>query len=113
MNLINFETLETFREILDPDELKDFFLRAKQELDRSLHQLEENFAAQEWSELAASAHRLKGSLGSVGCDALFSRLDKLEDQLRTEPISKPELMQIQELVEIAQKTSALLGQFSV
>lgn len=112
MDLINNDTVETFREILDPDEFKDFFLRAQQELERSHQQMQAHFAAQDWARLKAVAHRLKGSLGSVGCDALFWKLDEIEEQLRQEPVQAPGLTQMQAISEIAQATQRLLGGLS-
>jgi len=113
MDLINLETLETFRDILDPVEFKDFFLRAQQELTRSLQQMETLFEAQDWAGLKAVAHRLKGSLGSVGCDALFSKLDELEEQLRKEPVQMPEWVQMHALFKIAQDTHQRLVQLAL
>lgn len=111
--LINTETLAIFRDLLDPDEFKDFFLRAQQELERSRHQMEVHFAAREWEGLRATAHRLKGSLGSVGCDALFAKLDELEQQLCADPITEPGSLQMQDLSDTARATSGLLGQLSI
>jgi HPt (histidine-containing phosphotransfer) domain-containing protein len=104
MDMINSDTLETFRDILDPEEFKDFFQRASQELDRSHSLMQAHFAAQEWDALRSVAHRLKGSLGSVGCDVLFSKLEKLEMQLRNEPLQVPLPNQMQIISETAQKT---------
>jgi HPt (histidine-containing phosphotransfer) domain-containing protein len=112
MDLINPETLETFQDLLDVHEFKDFFLRAQKELERSIHQIHALFEANEWAGLKGSAHRLKGSLGSVGCDALFLKLDQLEEQLRAEPMQIPNLVQIQELIKVAQETHLRLGQLS-
>lgn len=112
MVLINTETLETFRDLLEPDDFQDFFLRAHQELERSLRQMQVDFSDQEWTRLKASAHRLKGSLGSVGCDALFSKLDQLEMQLSTDPLQVPDSLQMQALTEVARATSVQLGQLS-
>ena len=88
MDVLNPETLETFKDLLEPEELKDFLRRAQQELERSLCLMQQHFTAQEWPSLQASAHRLKGSLGSVGCDALFQALDRLEEQLDLAPVSR-------------------------
>ena len=49
MELLNPQTLETFRELMDPGELRDFLLRARQELLRSLGQMQAYFAAKELS----------------------------------------------------------------
>lgn len=104
MDMINSDTLETFRDILDPEEFKGFFQRASQELDRSHSLMQVHFAAQEWDGLRSVAHRLKGSLGSIGCDILFSKLEKLEEQLRKEPIQVPLPNQMQTISETAHKT---------
>lgn len=108
MEMINPDTLETFRDILDPDEFKDFFLRASQELDRSHSLMQAHFAAKEWDGLRSVAHRLKGSLGSVGCDNLFLKLEELEEQLRNEPIQVPLPSHMQAIANVANQTQLQL-----
>ena len=66
MELLNPQTLETFRELMDPGELRDFLQRARQELLRSLGQMQAYFAAKEWDRLKVVAQRLRGTLGFLG-----------------------------------------------
>ena len=109
MELLNPQTLETFRELMDPGELRDFLQRARQELLRSLGQMQAYFAAKEWDRLKVVAQRLRGTLGSVGCDALFAFLDQMEAQLRAEPLVILSPAQMQALNTVAQRTAQHMG----
>lgn len=97
LELLNIETVKSFQEFLDPGELKDFFKRAAIELSASQHLMQINYVANDWGSLQALAHRLKGSLGSLGCDQLFAALEQIEDQLRMIPIKLPTNNQMTEL----------------
>ncbi len=108
MDVLNPETLETFKDLLEPEELQDFLRRAQQELERSVQKMQQHFAAQEWPSLQAAAHRLKGSLGSLGCDALFQALDRLEEQLRAQPSVAPTAAQMQAITDISTQTALRL-----
>ena len=53
----------------------------------------------------AVAHRLKGSLGSVGFDAIYFELEKLETQLVSRPLLEPSKSQFLELTRLFEETS--------
>ena len=70
-----------------------------QELDRmSVLQTECN-----WNALRETAHRLRGSIGSLGCDLLAEQLNELEATLRAEPGTDPAPLQLEEIRRLAQQ----------
>ena len=109
MDLLNPETVESFQELMEPDELQDFLQRAHQELLRTHGLLQQHFADSEWGALRAAAHRLKGSLGSIGCDALFAELERLEMQLMETPPRLPTAANMVELSDLVGKTAERLA----
>ena len=109
MDLLNAATLETFQELMEPQELQDFLERARQELLRSHTLMQQHFAACEWPALRAVAHRLKGSLGSIGCDALFATLEQIELALLATPPEPPSAERMRQLAALADQTAGRLG----
>ena len=89
MDLMNPHTLATFRELMEPDELRDFLARVGQDMVAAHAALLQLHQSQDWLALQKLAHRLKGSLGSVGCDALFAQLNKVDAQLIATPARPP------------------------
>ena len=110
MEWINPEKLETFRELMAPKDLRDFLQRARQELLRSLGQMQAYFAAKEWHSLKVVTQRLRGTLGSVGCDTLFVFLERMDAQLSAEPLVVPTPEQMLEFGSVAQHTAQHIGQ---
>lgn len=109
MDLLNQTTVESFRELMEPQELQDFLQRAQQELLRSHGLMQQHFTASEWPALRSVAHRLKGSLGSIGCDALCAELERIEMALLASPAIPPSEPQMADLAQLVEKTAAQLG----
>lgn len=109
MELLNPDTIESFQELMEPQELKDFLGRAHQELLRSHTLMQKYFADGEWPALRSVAHRLKGSLGSIGCDALYTQLEQIEVRLMQEPPEPPTEAGMVQLRELVEKTAGLLN----
>lgn len=110
MELMNPNTLATFRELMEPDELREFLERVQQEMLRAHAQMQAAHAAEDWHALQKLAHRLKGSLGSVGCDALFTALNQLDTQLQASPIRPPAPAQMAGLSAVVASTAQRLLQ---
>lgn len=89
MTLLNADTITTFRELMDEAELREFLAQAAQLLDGDRGHLLADLRAGQWETAARLAHRLKGGLGSVGCDALYARLAELEKNLKAVPPLPP------------------------
>lgn len=109
MEIVNIETLNNLREFMSPDEVSDLLQKVLVEINRSSALLGVHFEAKDWPALRAVAHRLKGSLGSVGCDAIYSGLDKLELNLMSQPIAEPTQFQFRELMSLLDTTHRTLS----
>ena len=64
----------------------------------------------QWETAARLAHRLKGGLGSIGCDALYARLAELEKNLKAAPPLPPAEPAIGDLDYLLGATLAALQQ---
>lgn len=85
MTFLNPDTLAAFSDFMSPDELRDFLTRVQQEWRTAWPRLQDRLLAEDWEAVRQEAHRLKSTLGSVGCDTLYSVLNDLENALRAEP----------------------------
>jgi HPt (histidine-containing phosphotransfer) domain-containing protein len=110
MTLLNVETIATFRELMDDGELRDFLAQAARLLDDERENLITRLRSGDWTVAASVAHRLKGGLGSVGCDALFSSLAALERNLKAAPPLPPAGDAVLDLEELLAATHAALEQ---
>ncbi len=105
MTVINFEILGVFQELMGLEEFKDFLHMAQQELSRSRGRMSAHFAAEEWDSFRMAVHRLKGALGTAGCDTLFTFLDQLEYRMLLEPLFVPTHETMSEFDSLAERTS--------
>lgn len=112
MDLLNQATVESFQELMEPQELQDFLKRAHQELLRSHDLMQQHFVANEWPALRSVAHRLKGSLGSIGCDALYAALEHIETQLLASPPVPPSSAKMVDLAGLVEKTADQMAAIS-
>jgi len=110
MTLLNADTIATFRELMDEDELRDFLQQAAQLLDGGRHALLAALRESQWETAARLAHRLKGGLGSVGCDALYERLAELEKNLKNAPPLPPDASAVDDLAALLGATLTALQQ---
>lgn len=98
MAYLNPDTLAAFSDFMSPDELRDFLTRVRQEWRSAWPRLQDRLLAEDWEAVRQDAHRLKSTMGSVGCDVLYGVLNDLENALRAEPRLLPgqaELAQLQ------------------
>lgn len=97
MTLLNPDTLATFSDFMSPDELRDFLTRVREEWRSAWPRLQERILAQDWEAVRKESHRLKSTVGSVGCDALYAALNDLENALRAEPPQLPSKAELAQL----------------
>lgn len=108
MPILNADTVATFRELMDEAELRDFLRQAADLLDGGRAELLSRLQAADWETAARVAHRLKGGLGSVGCDALYARLAALELDLKAVPALPPTPAAVADLDTLLGATLAAL-----
>lgn len=96
-HILNAETLAGLQEFMPAPELSDFLGRVTDELEQSWQRLEGLAGAGDWPAVQKEAHRIKGVVGSVGCDALYQAFHGLESQLRAQPDQAPAALASPEL----------------
>ena len=109
MTLLNLATLRELEDLLPADSLVDFLEQARQDMVDSVPVMQQQFAAGDWQALKQMAHRLKGTLGSLGCDAVFASLSSLEADLRAEPPRLPGATTLEDLAMVIDATSRRLA----
>lgn len=94
---LNPETLSSLQDFMSGDELREFLGRVHDEWLSAWPQLQAHILAKDWLAVQKLAHRLKGSVGTVGCDGLYAALNDLENDLREDPQRLPDKLDIDRL----------------
>ncbi len=97
--ILNPEVLKAFREIMDVSQYKALFSLASSELGKNSLLLKSQLLNLEWKKVQFMLHKMKGSMGSLGCDLLFQKIMMLENQLNGFQITVPDKDQIDILIE--------------
>jgi HPt (histidine-containing phosphotransfer) domain-containing protein len=104
MDILNEETLKSFKEIMDVQQYQQLIQFACNELAKGQSMMTTHLSQSEWDEVRFLAHKLKGSMGSLGCDRLFNLLNVLEKQLKEQPAKLPNQTQIDEVLQTLDTT---------
>lgn len=110
MQTLNESVLAELRSFMASDEFMEWMEAAQQKLLAQAPVLLQSLADQQWEEARRLAHRLKGTLGSLGCDRLYAALNTLEEGLRQTPVLTPQAQALAELNAILQATELALTQ---
>lgn len=110
MQTLNEPVLAELRSFMAPDEFMAWLEAAQQKLVAQAPVLLQSLDDQAWEEARRLAHRLKGTLGSLGCDRLYAALNTLEEGLRQTPPLTPQAQEMAELNAILLATELALTQ---
>jgi HPt (histidine-containing phosphotransfer) domain-containing protein len=110
METLNAAVLGELQSFMDVDEFMAFIDTAHQKLQQQAPVLLACIADQRWDEARHLAHRLKGTLGSLGCDRLAAALNSLEEGLRHKPPCLPQAQTMAGLEFTIQETFSALQQ---
>ena len=110
MQTLNEPVLAELRTFMAPDEFMAWLEAAQQKLVAQAPVLLQSLDDQAWEEARRLAHRLKGTLGSLGCDTLYAALHTLEQGLRSTPPRTPQAQEMAELSVTLQATELALRQ---
>ena len=99
MKILNPDVLKAFRDIMDVSQYKALFSLASAELGKNSFLLKAQLLNLEWKKVEFMLHKMKGSMGSLGCDLLFHKMNILEKQLNRLQITVPNEDQIGTLLE--------------
>ncbi len=110
METLNAAVLSELQSFMDEDEFPEFMRTAHQKLQHQGPLLLAYLTDHRSDEARRLAHRLKGTMGSLGCDKLYSALHALELGLRQTPPVLPQAKRIEELSLTLQETLQALSQ---
>jgi HPt (histidine-containing phosphotransfer) domain-containing protein len=110
MDTLNASVLGELQSFMDADEFMEFIDTAHQKLQQQAPVLHECIVEKNWDEARRLAHRLKGMLGSLGCDKLAAALNSLEEGLRQKPPRLPQTEAMAGLECTIQETLSALQQ---
>jgi len=99
LKILNPDVLKAFRDIMDVSQYKALFSLASAELGKNSFLLKAQLLNLEWKKVEFMLHKMKGSMGSLGCDLLFHKMNILEKQLNSLQITVPNEDQIGTLIE--------------
>lgn len=89
MVTLNLSVLQELKEFMDEEEFREFIQDAHDQLKQQGEQLLLQMARANWASAQHLAHRLKGTMGSLGCEDLHVVLQILEAGFRETPAAAP------------------------
>ncbi len=110
METLNAAVLGELQSFMNADEFIEFMDEAHRKLHQQAPVLLTCIADQHWDEARRLAHRLKGMLGSLGCEKLAAALNSLEEGLRHKPPCLPQAQTMAGLEFTIQETLSALQQ---
>ena len=110
MHPLNEPVLAELQSFMEKHEFMALMEAAQQKLLEQAPVLLQSLAYQQWDEARRLAHRLKGTLGNLGCDTLYAALHSLEEGLRCTPPVTPQAQAMAELTVTLQATELALRQ---
>lgn len=85
----NFTVLQELREFKDEEKFREFMQEAHVQLKQNGALLMTEMSRANWAAAQRLAHRLKGTMGSLGCENLHDVLQVLEAGFRETPPAAP------------------------
>jgi HPt (histidine-containing phosphotransfer) domain-containing protein len=110
METLNAAVLSELQSFMDEDEFVAFMESAKHKLQHQGPLLLAYLTDHRSDEARRLAHRLKGTMGSLGCDRLAATLNIFEQELRQSPPLRPQAQCMAELELTIQATLSALQQ---
>lgn len=113
IKLVNSETQNELLDIMGAEELRDLMREASQEFQEQAPPLQLAMQSSDWLQVRVLAHKIKGLIGSLGYERLYSTLNDLEQQLLAVPPRLPDLSQITAIGQTLADTRFALEKFEV
>ena len=107
--IVNQKIQDELAELMGADDLYELLQEAAVQFDERIAVLETAWMQEDWAATRAMAHKIKGSMGSLGYDACFHALDGLERQLLSQPAQVPTAVELGQIKEILIKTRQALA----
>jgi len=97
ISIVNQQSQAELIEMMGEDDWQELLLEAATQFAERVQVLNEAIVKEDWASVRSMAHKIKGSMGSLGYDSVFNALDTLEVQLLSQP---PQLPSADDLLKI-------------
>lgn len=97
--IINLEIQSELVELIGIEEMRELVREASLEFQEIALPLKDVLRDGDWQNVRSLSHKLKGLIGSLGYERLYSDLNDLEKQLLNQPPCLPEEAQIAQLLQ--------------
>jgi HPt (histidine-containing phosphotransfer) domain-containing protein len=108
ISIVNQQIQAELTEMMGEDDWKELLSEAATQFAERAQVLNEAIAQEDWAKVRSMAHKIKGSMGSLGYDAIFKVLDALEAQLLSQPPQLPTADELQKIRNILTETALAL-----
>lgn len=108
ISIVNHQSQAELIEMMGEDDWQELLLEAATQFAERVQVLNEAIAKEDWANVRSMAHKIKGSMGSLGYDAVFNALDTLEAQLLSQPQQLPSADFLLKIRNVLNETSLAL-----
>lgn len=109
--IVNPETQGELLELIGIDELRELVREANLEFQEIVPPLKTVLHDGDWQNVRSLSHKLKGLIGSLGYERLYTELHALEKQLAAQPQHLPQETQIAQLMQSMEDTQSAMKTF--
>ncbi len=108
ISIVN-DTIQTeLAEMMGEEEFRDLLKEALVQFEQRIKELMHAIETKAWESARSLAHKIKGSMGSLGYDAIYVSLDALEARLLATPMNLPTQSDLEEIKSIIEETTKAL-----
>lgn len=108
ISIVNQQIQAELIEMMGEDDWQELLLEAATQFVVRTKALNDAIASEDWGSVRSMAHKIKGSMGSLGYDAVFNALDVLEAQLLSQPPQMPSVDDLQKIRNVLTETALVL-----
>jgi len=105
---VNQTTQNDLIELMGQEDFKELLVEAAVQFKERTQALEFAIGQEDWEAVRSLAHKIKGSMGSLGYDALFQVLDSVERKLLEAPNHPPSVEDLNQVKNILVATTQAL-----
>jgi HPt (histidine-containing phosphotransfer) domain-containing protein len=106
--IVNASVQEELVEMMGEEEFQDLLKEAAHKFSERTDSLFKFIDSADWLQARSMAHKIKGSMGTLGYDSLFHTLDELELRLLNVPPEVPTSSEIDQIKNVVAQTKMAL-----
>jgi len=106
--IVNQTTQNDLIELMGEEDFQELLVEAAVQFKERVQALELAIEQADWGSVRTLAHKIKGSMGSLGYDALFQVLDSVERTLLEAPNHSPQVEELNQIKNIVLATTQAL-----